>query len=219
MEKKSEKKSNKKKSKPWVVVLSVVVIAVIIVLLIIFWKNIFPEEDVPDEIYNGYIFTETPPMGMWNVTVKTSRGDAELEFYYHPQELEMLPYDENFTEAFRRVKIRNGKFFVGYDVNFSYYGMAAVAGAEVAKITGPVLRVETRSGLLDSIGNESDIPVYNCSKANSQNLIIELRIGENNSFSYNDYCAVIYAASHDEMVMMTDLTAYHLLGIMPNRMN
>ncbi|MGV8162551.1 MAG: hypothetical protein ACP5N2_04440 [Candidatus Nanoarchaeia archaeon] len=207
-----------KKSKVKKIVFFLVAV-VLIAGAIIFWRDVFPKNALELEgIYNGYIFEEMPPFGLWNVTVKTARGETTLEFYYHPQELEEFYFDKNITQAFMGVYSKRGKVFIGYDVNLSRSGVAAVAGTEISKITGKIYGLETKAGFVDFIGDDS-IPIINCSNASSTKFVFEIMLSEKNSVEYSDFCAIIYATSPEDAVKLADLTVYHLLRIMPNRLD
>jgi hypothetical protein len=167
-------------------------------------------------VYNGYIFEKSPPFNLWNVTVKTAIGEIPLEFYYHPQELEKFVYDNNMTKDLLVVRKLKGKVFIGFDSNFSTAGIVAVAGSEIARITGKMFGLETKSGFVEYIG-DNNIPVVNCSIANSTNFVFEIRQGTENKVEYEKYCAVIYAKTPADTVKMADFVVYNLILIMPDK--
>jgi hypothetical protein len=215
----NDKNDKKNKSGLNFIIIGIVAIVVIIVAVFLF-KNLKPaqpEVQVLDPFYNGYIFNQSIESGLWNVIVKVPKGDVYLEFYYHPQQVENYSYNSNITKDMANIILRKGKFFIGYDVNLSDKGVAAIAGSEVSRITGKVFGIETKSGFVDSVEDDA-IPVINCSIANYKNMVLEFRLGNETKIVYDDnYCIVIYAETLEDTVKLADFLDYKLLGVIKNK--
>ncbi|MFA6072508.1 MAG: hypothetical protein WC758_00145 [Candidatus Woesearchaeota archaeon] len=199
----------------WLILVGVVIVALII-LLIVFWSDIFPAQVELPNSYNGYLFEKSDQMGLWVVNIKTLRGEIPVEFYFHPSELVEFEFDKRMLAGFYVVKSNKGNVSIGYDVNLSTVGTAAIAGSEISKITGKVLNMGTKAGFVEYIG-EPTIPVINCSIANKTNFVIEIRLGDKNVIDYKNYCAVIYAITPKDAVMLADFFDYNILKIIPSK--
>lgn len=216
----SQKRSIKKNNSNLGIIVVVAVFIVLIVAAIILVMSNKPkqEEQKFDTIYNGYFFNQTTDLGLWSVVVRTPRGDYPLEFYFHPQQVEMFEYNNNITRDMADIILRQGKFFIGFDTNFSNSGVIAIAGSEVSKITGKVFGIQTKSGFVESLGDKN-IPIINCSRANYMNMVLEIRQSDENKIIYDKYCIVLYAKSPEDAVKLADLMDYKLLGVIPGRVH
>lgn len=219
--KSSEKESDAKRK----IVLSnstllVILGVLILVLALIFWKDLFPKEEpeviIPDKVYNGYTFYQVPPYNQWSVVINTPTGNYAAEFYYHPQQVNHLDYDLNITKDVASLLLMKGKFNVGYDTALSNEGIAAVAGSEIGRVTGKIFGIETKFGFTDALDDPA-VPVVNCSMAKYNNLVLELRMGDENKIVYEKKCIIIYSETKEDLVKNTDFLAYKLLGVIPSK--
>jgi hypothetical protein len=217
---KSEAKKKKQSNKKLIIV--GVIIVVVAIAAIVLFNILKPKaQEVPNIYaeYNGYFFNKTGNSSLWSVVVRTQKGDANLEFYFHPLDVENYTYNVNITRDVARLIILKGKFYIGYDVGLSDKGVAAIAGSEVSRITGKIFGLETKSGFIDAVSDKT-IPVINCSMVNSTTMVLEFRLGNETKIAYDTRnCIVIYASNLEDTVKMADFLDYNLLGVIRARDN
>jgi hypothetical protein len=111
--------------------------------------------------------------------------------------------------------LRRGSFLIGFDSAYNSTGIAAIAGAEVSRITGKVFDLKAKSGFISALEDPA-IPVINCSMANQLNMVLEFRASDESKMEYdNKYCITIYAENPDDLVRLSDFLTYKLLGVIP----
>jgi hypothetical protein len=215
--KKQEQKESKKESSILKYVLIVVIVATLAVLIIFALREPKEEEkkDIPlSSIYNGYVFNKTR-INTWVTTVRTHKGDLPIDFYYHPQEVEHYTYNINISRDMANMVLRQGNFLIGFDTAYNETGLAAIAGAEISRITGKIFDLKAKSGFISALEDPA-IPVVNCSMANHMNMVLEFRASDESKMVYNNnYCITIYAQNPEDLVKLSDFLTYKLLGVIP----
>ena len=168
-----------------------------------------PTQSSLDE-YNGYKFYEDAD-GFWITKLSTFHGDDDVPFYFHPSEVDNLTYNNSINDYMGFIQRNGGRVLLGLDPNFPER-YDAVAAVEIGKITGRVFGIETRSGFVSSV---EELPVHNCSVANPQNFVIELRQGNFTGVESKDFCAIITTEHPRDILKGANLMGYKLLGIIP----
>jgi hypothetical protein len=147
--------------------------------------------------------------------------NLSFEFYHHPQEVEKIPADAGIRAGFLGVRQQLGTFYIAFDPLLSNLGTTAIAGTEISRVTGKYFMVPTAAGFTEPLNASLsaggyEFPIYNCGNANSTTFVLEMRPGSTNRIAYGNNCAVIYARSPNETILMADLFVYKLTGVIPD---
>lgn len=205
-DKKVPKKQNNEKL--GYIVLGIIIVAVIIYGIFLLSPRA-SEEFNP--VYNGFVFQEDGDY--WRVGLKTVVGDQTIPFYYHPSELEEIPYAKKINSDLLAVQKNKGKFSIAISPDLKESGTAVISAVEISKISGNVFGLETAAGYS---GPVDELPVFNCENATPKNFVVELELGDANSISAKSYCAVLTAQNETDLIKLSDLLVFKLMGIMEN---
>ncbi|MFT4283093.1 MAG: hypothetical protein ACMXX6_01570 [Candidatus Woesearchaeota archaeon] len=183
------------------------VIFLLSILLIISACVQSPENN---DSYNRYYFYQDID-GFWFTSLRTIYGENEVPFYFHPREVDNLTYNSSINDYLGFVQRNNGRVLIGINEDFPQ-NYDVVAAVEIGKITGRVLGIETKSGVISAV---DDLPVHNCSVADPLNFVIEFRMGNFTGVKSDEFCAIITTTEPRNIIKGANLMAYKLLGIIP----
>ncbi|MBD3209291.1 hypothetical protein GF367_02645 [Candidatus Woesearchaeota archaeon] len=205
------------------------VIAVLVVLAVIVgfaygptWFAHRPPEDLL--LYNNYEFIQNDD-GSWYVRVMVNERPYAVVVHHHPVAVDTIPVH---PQAVRVIYNLSNKAFAGEDVHLSIAmdpegsGALAVAGVEVAKVTGEkfdIFRIPTSAAFTRSTSKTGgQVPVVRCDAATPEHGVIWVKTGEKSfvsTLAENPYCVVLQGSSANETVKVADRFVYALFNVIP----
>lgn len=199
----------------------IVIIIVVIALLAVGAFFIFSSDQPLDySQYNGFQFTKIGEN--WQTMVEMDSQLYEVPFYNHPYDVVGVDYDDNVTSYLMDVinTVKPPREII-IAIHPDSGSVPVLAGVNIARITGKFYGVRTSSALYledDEIEayNSTDLPVVNCNDSNFLTTIIHISINETTKSAnfVGNHCILIGAGNGDDLLMVTDLIGYKLLGIM-----
>lgn len=227
-EKKKGKKANKKKGKEkrtkkkplsnTAKFLIFCAVLVIIFLGLVIIPRVITKAKLEKYKYNNFEFVQRGD-GFWYTLVQKGAQPYWIPFYYHPTELEDIPVEPGLRAKFFEIKDNNGSIFITIDPD-SESNKIVIAGVEISRITGSrydLLNVPTSSAFIKppTAGSaETGTPTVTCMHSNNKTMVIWITLSGLNVVSSKNYCVVLEARTHEDMIRVADRTMYHLLGIM-----
>jgi len=150
--------------------------------------------------YNGFKFTNTQNGG-W----VTKINGKEINFYYHPGELESVNISKEFINQIKETKA----FYITFDSNITDIQYLEVARFDIVK------NLQEYS-ILEGISKPDSIyplPIINCDNATQAIPVIYFIESKERNMSFEDNCYTVEAYSGFDFLVFRDKLLYILLGV------
>lgn len=196
---------------------TLLVLSITLIILVVLASGIFYfaklERNPPHKTYgdyNGFEFYQDNN-GFWHTRINSLRGEVDVPFYYHPDQLEIYAFPESIKKELAETQRTGGKVIIAYSNEYKTAGGAGIAAVEITKIVSQVFGISTSSGFMEPIDN---LPVASCKNASVSSFVIELAPGNETFVNHSSYCTRLTAKSLDELIQLSDLFSYKITGIM-----
>ncbi len=176
-------------------------IAAIMVLSVIGFALTFTEPGQQAE-YNGIKFTRT--QRGWQAKI----NDVKMQFFYHPAELEDIPFDRGAAVALDGPRV----VWFSYNPNDIYSTNIADAMFYMEDSLGKWANVYVQRALTDN--TDYQLPQINCSNATMEVPVIIMQSGNETIIEHTDGCIIATADNARDIYRLGDRIIYHELKVM-----
>ncbi len=193
-----------------------------LVLILLFAATLLgPKLIGGDEVreYNNFPFKKQN--NVWIVQAQKGDQPYQIQFHYPPWEVEDIisdPTAENTLISASRNNRENTTVFITMDPSLS--SRAVIAGVEISKLTGSrfnILNLETHGALTEEPKRKranTNNPIVTCENANENNIVILLKVTDNNIIHQEGDCIILEGKSAEDLIRVADKFAYKIMGVM-----
>ena len=205
-----------------------IVIVILIIILIIFGgiailrdyfkkaKNYYTYKGVNDEYTFETFKIENKTFHLIRVYAgeDSEVKEYKISLHYGPYEVEDIHMEDNLKD-----KVIKDWIYLTQDPDLQNRtgGRALLALLEVGRVTGTsdygVYKISTQAAFTMENEEVKSVPVKNCSNANKNIAVVEVRLGNETKVYSENECVIIMGKDREELVKAADKLTLHLLGV------
>lgn len=185
-------------------------------------------EDQPDIIegrekidVNGYTFYFDPEENTYSIFAKIEnnqilynidlkKATTRFAFREDPRILSNIPLNEDVVN----IILSSNKLYLSYNPNDVNISKIAIAGIQIARITGNVFRIPTTEAYTeDAQPVDPNIPLRTCEDATDSSAVIILQITDTTEIISEGRCIIVKGENADELIQSADKLGMNLVGV------
>lgn len=168
---------------------------------------------------------------VWQAPINLAGGDRVYQFYYHPDNVSNITYDESVNQALRIVQENQGDFGISVDesilTNITNPGLVTVSSFNMARFTAPHFGMglvvggtqtdfsQGLNGTLNQSFSESvNFTTVSCEDAGQDLFVVYMNRSNTTSIQRNGYCTTFNIAEDEDLLKLADLFMFKTLGVM-----